>query len=58
MFQKILPRWLNRASALFPDMRLFGKKEYTCAACGAKFDTQDKLSEHGKAHATQMNVPA
>lgn len=37
-------------------MRLFGKKQYTCATCGAKFDSQDKLSEHGKAHATPMTV--
>ena len=37
-------------------MRLFGKKQYTCATCGAKFDSQDQLTEHGKAHATPMTV--
>ncbi len=31
-------------------MRLFGKK-YRCETCGAKFDSQDKLSEHNKVHA-------
>ena len=37
-------------------MKLFGRKEYQCATCGAKFETQEKLSEHGKAHATPMAV--
>ncbi len=30
-------------------MGLFGKK-YKCDTCGAKFDSQDKLMEHGKMH--------
>lgn len=37
-------------------MKLFGGKEYKCAACGAKFDTQEKLAEHVKAHAAPMTV--
>lgn len=37
-------------------MRLFGRKEYVCAACGAKFDSQEKLTEHGKAHVTPVTV--
>jgi hypothetical protein len=37
-------------------MRLWGKKEYKCATCGAKFESQDKLTEHSKAHVTPMTV--
>jgi len=37
-------------------MKWFGKKEYTCATCGAKFDSQDKLAEHGKVHTRPMTV--
>ncbi len=37
-------------------MRLFGRKEYKCATCGAKFDSEEKLTEHGKAHTTPMAV--
>ncbi len=37
-------------------MKWFGRKEYKCATCGAKFDSQDKLTEHGKAHTAPMTV--
>ncbi len=37
-------------------MKLWGRKEFKCATCGAKFDSQDKLSEHGKAHAPPITV--
>jgi hypothetical protein len=37
-------------------MKWFGKKQYTCATCGAKFDTNEKLTEHAKAHTTPMTV--
>ena len=30
-------------------MRLFGKK-YKCQTCGAKFDSESKLTEHSKMH--------
>ena len=39
-------------------MRLFGKKQYTCASCGAKFDSQNELDEHGKAHAAPTSASA
>jgi hypothetical protein len=35
-------------------MKLFGKKEYKCKTSGATFDTQRKLTEHGKAHNPPM----
>jgi uncharacterized protein (DUF2225 family) len=35
-------------------MKLWGKKEYTCAACGAKFDAEAKLTEHSKIHTAPM----
>jgi hypothetical protein len=31
------------------NLGIFGKK-YRCETCGAKFDSQDKLSEHSKTH--------
>ncbi len=37
-------------------MKLWGKKEYACATCGAKFDAQAKLDEHGKAHVAPETV--
>lgn len=37
-------------------MKLFGRKQYACTTCGAKFDTQEKLNEHTKAHAAPMTV--
>lgn len=37
-------------------MRLWGKKEYRCEACGAKFDSEEKLAEHGKAHTPPMTA--
>lgn len=37
-------------------MKLFGRKEYRCATCGAKFESQEKLSEHSRAHATPIAV--
>jgi len=37
-------------------MKLFGRKEYKCETCGATLDTQDKLTEHGKAHNPPMAV--
>ena len=37
-------------------MKLWGRKEYACATCGAKFDAQDKLDEHSKAHAAPVAV--
>ena len=37
-------------------MRLWGRKEFRCASCGAKFDTQEKLAEHDKTHNAPMTV--
>jgi hypothetical protein len=37
-------------------MKLWGKKEYPCADCGAKFDSEDKLAEHAKAHTAPMAI--
>jgi hypothetical protein len=37
-------------------MKWFGKKEFACTTCGAKFETQEKLSEHVKAHKAPMTV--
>jgi hypothetical protein len=31
-------------------MKLFGRKEYACATCGAKFESEEKLTEHNKTH--------
>jgi len=57
VFQKILPRRLKSSEGISSiDMKLFGRKEYACATCGAKFDSQDKLTEHGKAHTSPMTV--
>jgi C2H2-type zinc finger protein len=46
-----------RASSEIMNLGIFGKK-YKCETCGAKFDSQDKLSEHTKTHVQQpMTVP-
>lgn len=37
-------------------MKLRGRKEYACAACGAKFVVQDKPAEHGKARTAPVTV--
>lgn len=37
-------------------MKLWGRKEYACAACGAKFDSESKLNEHSKAHTAPVTV--
>jgi predicted nucleic acid-binding Zn ribbon protein len=42
------------ASEAFQTMNLgiFGRK-YRCETCGAKFDSQEKLTEHTKTHIQQ-----
>ena len=37
-------------------MGLFGRKEFNCEICGAKFESQDKLAEHNQVHAEPMSV--
>jgi hypothetical protein len=37
-------------------MKRFGKLEYACNTCGAKFDSQEKLAEHNKVHISPMTV--
>ena len=51
-----LPRRINIPLLSFVVMRLWGKKENRCEACGAKFDSEEKLAEHGKAHTPPMTA--
>jgi hypothetical protein len=37
-------------------MGLFGRKDYKCEICGAKFDSQVKLTEHNQVHTEPMSV--
>lgn len=53
--QKIFPRRLNTSQALF--VAILMDAQFWCDLCDAKFDFQEKLSEHVRSHLRPLTPP-